>query len=393
MKITRIEAFPLRVPRNTESATGMAGSPTLLGAGEDYRWSQAYPALYSIHFETALVRITLENGLIGWGEAQAPLAPQVASTIVDVLLAPVLTGQKFDGSIERIQELWLQMYSTMRVRGQTGGFMLDAISGIDLALWDLAGKIRKQPVRSLLPAAKTPRLLPAYLSGLPGANPRERVENAKPFIDDGFRIFKLYFDRSPEELLRSIDTLQSGFTGIQIAVDALWRFSLEEAIAFGRELDQRNIKWFECPLLPELAADHAALAREIRTPVALGESYRTRYELQPFVESHAIRVLQPDLGRAGLTESLRIAEAATKHQIAIVPHVSIAAGPQIAAALHYACLAPGCDLVEYNPRVLEIANRFLVNPIRIENAHYVVPEESGLGVELTEIPSRFVLSR
>jgi len=393
VKIIRIEAFPLRVPRDTESATGMAGSPTALGTGDDYRWSQAYPALYSIHFETALVRVTLENGSVGWGEAQAPLAPQVASTIIDVLLAPVLKGQHFDGSIERIQELWLQMYSMMRVRGQTGGFMLDAISGIDLALWDLAGKIHKRSVRSLRPAAKTPRRLPAYLSGLPGANPRERVQNAKPYIDQGFRIFKLYFDRSPEELLRSIEALKSEFREIEIAVDALWRFSLEEAISFGRELDQRNIRWFECPLLPELAADHAALAHELRTPIALGESYRTRYELHPFIESNAVRLLQPDLGRSGLTESLRIAEIAVQHRIPIVPHVSIAAGPQIAAALHYACLAPTCDLVEYNPRVLEIANRFLIDPIRIEDAQYLVPEDTGLGIDLVEIPSQFLFAR
>jgi galactonate dehydratase len=382
MKIARIEAFPLRVPRDTESATGMAGSPTMLIGAGDYRWSQAYPALYSIHFETALVRVTLDTGLVGWGESQAPLAPQVACTIIRVLLAPVLEDQSFDGSIDRIRELWQQMYSTMRVRGQTGGFMLDAISGIDLALWDLAGKISKRPARYLFPAAKTGRTLPAYLSGLPGSNARERVENAKPFIDQGFRIVKLYFDRTPEDLLRTMDALQSEFRGIEIAVDALWRFSLDDAIVFGRELDQRNIRWFECPLLPEIAAEHAVLAREIRTPIALGESYRTVYELHPFLHSRAVRLLQPDLGRSGLTESLRIAKAAEERTIPVVPHVSIAAGPQIAAAMHFACLAPTCDLVEYNPRVLEIANRFLVHPIRIEDAHYLVPEENGLGVEM-----------
>jgi galactonate dehydratase len=381
MKIARIEAFPIRVPRDTESATGMAGSPTLLSGTGDYRWSQAYPALYSIHFETALVRVTLDNGLIGWGESQAPLAPQVACTIIDALLAPVLAGQSFDGGIDRIRELWQQMYSTMRVRGQTGGFMLDAISGIDLALWDLAGKMASTPARFLVPGSKTSRTLPAYLSGLPGTDAGERVENAKPYFGQGFRIVKLYFDRTPGDLLCTIDALQSEFRGIEIAVDALWRFSLEDAIAFGRELDQRNIKWFECPLLPELVNDHAVLAGEIRTPIALGESYRTRYELRPFLQARSVRLLQPDLGRCGLTESLRIAEAAQEQAVPVVPHVSIAAGPQIAAALHFACMAPNCELVEFNPRVLEIANRFLAHPIRVVDAQYVIPEDAGLGVE------------
>ncbi|HEX7359938.1 MAG TPA: mandelate racemase/muconate lactonizing enzyme family protein [Bryobacteraceae bacterium] len=389
MRIRQIETFAIRVPRDLSAATGSAGSPTKLSGGGEYRWSEAYPALYSIHFETALIRITLENGLFGWGEAQAPLAPQVPCTIVNTLLAPVLFQEQFDGSISGVAGLWQRMYSAMRVRGQTGGFMLDAISGVDLALWDLAGKIASSPA-ACLRAPRHKLLIPAYLSGVPGSTPAERVENAKPYLNDGFDTIKLYFDQTPGEMLATIDAFLCRFSGLKIAVDGLWRFSLEDAIQFGKELDVRHARWFECPLLPELVDEHALLAANIQTSLAVGESYRTRWELRPFVQS--VRVLQPDLGRSGLTESLEIARMAQQHSLEVIPHVSIAGGPQIAAALHFASIAGNCPLIEYNPRVLETANRFLRAPIRMEAGCYGVPEQAGLGVDLVEIPTDFVLS-
>ena len=124
MKIATIQAIPFHAERDTLSVTGTAGSPSKLQPGEArYRWAENYPVIYSTGFETALVRITLDSGLVGWGEAQAPVAPEVACTIIDRILAPVLEGSEFDGTRGEIESLWWRMYSAMRVRGQTGGFM------------------------------------------------------------------------------------------------------------------------------------------------------------------------------------------------------------------------------------------------------------------------------
>jgi galactonate dehydratase len=387
MRIERVEGFAVRAPRDISESTGLAGSPTKLTGSADYRWSEAYPALYSIHFETALVKVTLDNGLTGWGEAQAPLAPQVACTIVETLLEPVLAGESFSGA-DDLEALWQRMYSTMRVRGQTGGFMLDAISGVDLALWDLAGKIAGKS--SSAGAAGRPTRIPAYLSGLAGETPGAKVESAKPYVDAGFEIIKLYFDRTPKDLLEAMDALQSAFRNVRLAVDGLWRFTLDEAVAFGQELDARRARWFECPLLPEMVDEHAGLAREIQTPLAAGESYRTRFELREFFKSRSLGVVQPDLGRCGLTEGLRIARTAREHGMEIVPHVSIACGPQIAAAIHFARLCGNCNLLEYNPRVFEIANRFLKVPLRMDGAQYIVPDEVGLGMETNDLFERYL---
>src|SRR5260370_34874168 len=145
MKLSAIEAIPVRLPREREKAVRTAGSSSALVGSGDYRWSAVFPTLYAVNFETALIKIKLDSGLEGWGEAQAPLAPEVACTIVDLLLKPVLLDAKFDGSIPEIERLWEQMYSAMRVRGQTSGFMLDAISGADLALGGLPANIQQQP--------------------------------------------------------------------------------------------------------------------------------------------------------------------------------------------------------------------------------------------------------
>ncbi len=367
MKITSIEAVPVRLRRDLSAATGTAGSPTPLAPGAgDYRWSQVYPCLYSVNIETALVRIATDAGIEGWGEAQAPLLPEAACVIIDRLLSPWLIGTELDGTAERIAALWERMYATMRVRGQTGGFMIDAISAIDIALWDLAGKSRGLPVCELLCDAPK-RTIPAYLSGLPAGSSDTL----------GFDKVKLFYDTTTaDEFWPRMDAVKDA----RVAVDALWRHTPESALAFGRELDARGALWFEAPLPPEDPQAHGELAARLATPIALGESYRTRYEMAPFFRARALSVYQPDLGRCGITEGMRLAGMAVASGATVVPHISIALGPQVAAALHFAAAAPGCNLAEYNPRVLEVANSFLEEPIRLEGANYVTPRGPGLGI-------------
>ena len=384
-RIASIEAFSIRLPRDPAAVTGTAGSPTTLAAGGfDYRWSETNSTLYSVNFEAALVKVTLESGLAGWGEAQAPLAPDVACLIIEQLLRPAVEGRGFDGSPDTVTSLRNRMYSTMRVRGQTGGFMLDAIAGVDIALWDLAGKSRGKSVADLLSSSAPKSRIPCYLSGLPGATNAERVARAREAWGTGFRIFKLFYDRTEDELFDLIDGLREALgSDVSIAVDALWRLDGATAVGFGRKLDDRGALWLECPLAPESPADHARLAAGIRTPIALGESYRTRYELAPFLASGCVQWLQPDIGRMGITETAGLAREIGVGA-RIVPHISIAMGPQIAAALQFAASSRNVGLAEYNPLVFTVANRYLDRPLEIDGAEYLVPDGPGLGVELDE---------
>ena len=373
MKIVNIQAIPFHVDRET-GHTGTAGAPaTLVDAASSYLWAESYPVIYSRRFETAIVRVELSNGMVGWGESQAPVAPEVACAVVNRILAPVFTGSEFTGSMEEIKALWWKMYSTMRVRGQTGGFMLDGIAGVDLALWDLAGKLAGAPVSALLGATR--RTVPAYLSGIAGGNP----EAAQTWVDVGFQHVKIFHDSTVERLLRNFETLKTMVP--HVAVDALWRLTPESA----RELPLPGALWLEAPLNPESAVEHGELAAAIETPLAIGESYRTVFELEPFFAAKAMRFVQPDLGRTGITEGLRIAARAAELGISVVPHVSIAMGPQLAAAIHFAAAVPNCNLLEFNPNVVAVANRYMQDSIKLEGAAYRVSDAPGLGAALVDL--------
>jgi galactonate dehydratase len=221
----------------------------------------------------------------------------------------------------------------------------------------------------------------------------DRVERAREAWDAGFRIFKLFYDRTEEELFDLIDRLRAALgPEASLAVDALWRLDEASAGGFGRKLDDRGSLWLECPLAPESPADHADLAAEIRTPIALGESYRSRYELAPFLACGCVRWLQPDLGRWGITEAAGLARDIGA-SARIVPHISIAMGPQIAAALQFAAASSNVGLAEYNPAVFSVANRYLDRPLEVDGAEYLVPAGPGLGVELDESAVRAVAGR
>ncbi|MDE0262402.1 MAG: mandelate racemase/muconate lactonizing enzyme family protein [Bryobacterales bacterium] len=396
-RIATIETFSIRLPRDQAAVQGTAGSPTALKTGRfDYRWSDAYATLYSVNFEAALVKLTAESGLVGWGEAQAPLAPDVACLITEQLLRPAIEGQAFELSAQGVGALRERMYASMRVRGQTGGFMLDAIAGVDIALWDMVGRATGRPVWALLGGGPHPNSIPAYLSGLGGETTAARISQAEDAWERGFRTFKLFLERSPDDLIRLGTALRERFgPAIRIAVDALWHLNPATAKVFGRTLDELSALWLECPLPPEMLQAHARLAAEIKTPIALGESYRSRHELAPFLEQGCVGWLQPDLGRCGITEAVAIANhvAARHPQVQVVPHISIAMGPQIAAALHFSAAMPAVPMAEYNPSVFSVANQFLAEPLELVGSRYQVPQSPGLGIEIDEAAVRSVAQR
>ncbi|MFN9298930.1 MAG: mandelate racemase/muconate lactonizing enzyme family protein [Acidobacteriota bacterium] len=362
MRIERVEAFPVRLRRDPQRVVGGAGSPHRLEGGRgSYQWSRHYPALYSTEFESCLVRVTLEDGTVGWGEAQAPLAPGVAAEIVKELLAVAVEGEEYGPDLETMRRLWERMYATMRVRGQMGGFMLDAMAGVDVALWDIAVQMQGKALRWLLNPAGRERV-PAYVSGTPGRTVGERLEFVGRWWEAGFRVFKLYYESDFEVLLEQVDRMQEEFEGVQVAVDALWHLPEDRAVEYAGELAERRVLWLECPLLPEDVEGHVELVKETGVRLALGESYRTRFEARRFFDSGVMTYWQPDLGRSGVTETLELARRAREAGVAIVPHVSIALPPQLNAAVEVAAALGNCPLCEFTPLVVEMANRFVEEP-------------------------------
>jgi D-galactarolactone cycloisomerase len=380
MKIRSVEAFAVRLPRDLDAATGTAGSPTALSKGARLEWADSYRTIYSTSIETMLVRVETEDDVVGWGEAQAPVAPEVSKTIVDVLLAPILIGM----DLETPADAWELMYASMRVRGQTGGFMLDAIAGVDIALWDIVGKIQNAPVSRLLEGFVRPSV-PIYISGLQGKSREDKLAYAEAWRSRGAKAFKVFHHSTEQECLDTVRDLRQSFGNqIEIYVDALWRLDVEQAIRFAGKLEPHDVGFLEAPLAPEDVEGHARLAAQSRVPIAIGESYRTRYEVLPFLKAKACRILQPDIGRCGITEGQRIAGLAREHGVVLAPHLSIGLGPQIAAALHFSATVPGVSFLECNPQIYERANEFLRRPLAFRADSADVPEGPGLGIEIIQ---------
>ena len=380
MKITRVSAFAIKIPRDLIAARGTAGSPApLVESANDYRWATNYQTLYSTKIETALIKIETDAGLIGWGESQSPVAPEVVRTIVETILAPILIGE--DPMAH--ERLWARMYNSMRVRGHTTSFMLDAIAGIDTALWDIKGKALKTRVCDLLGGPFADQL-PAYVSGLSGADQTARIEQAADYHERGFKSFKLFMDADPEEVLQLTDGLRGRLPDAQVFVDALWRFDLAQAVRFGKQLDARNVGWFEAPLKPEDVSGHARLAESVETPIAIGESYRTCREVLPFFAAGAVEIFQPDIGRSGITEGMKLCALAELHHTKVAFHVSIGLGVQIAAALHVAASIPNLMVVERNPQVWQVAESLLKASLPVSAGVVGIPNGEGLGVEIDE---------
>ncbi|MCY3779379.1 MAG: mandelate racemase/muconate lactonizing enzyme family protein [Chloroflexi bacterium] len=376
MQITRVEVFPLRIKRD-EAYLGVLPK----GADpEAYFLRPPYRALYSAYFETAFVKITTADGLVGWGEALAPVAPEVVQQIIEQLLAPALMGRNpLDGNV-----LWNVMYDLMRERGYYGGFMLDAISACDIALWDLRGKLLGQPVYQLLGGAYREQV-PCYVSGLPRPTAEERVELALEFVEKGFDAFKLAAGHGVRTDTASVAALRKALGDeATLLLDAHWVYSLDEAVQLGYALSELEVGFFEAPINPEDIESHAQLAAAVAVPIAHGETERTRYQFRPWLMQKAADILQPDVGRAGISEVIKIGSMAEAFNVKMAPHLSVGLGICIAASIHTAAAIPNCYMLEYQPPVFEIANQLLESPLTCADGTYEIPAAAGLGVALDE---------
>jgi D-galactarolactone cycloisomerase len=371
MTITSIEALVIRVP-GTSGCGGTRAQQGTAGA----RSEQA--------LETVLARVTADSGAVGWGESRAFSAPQVTGAIIQSILKPALEGKEFGGSGIEIETLWNAMFNQMRLSGQTGGFMLDAMAAVDIALWDLAGKINRAPISKLIAGSRARTELETYVNRLWGDTVAQRMECAQTHFDAGCSRFKIHHESSRCELFENYDALAKICGSENIAVDALWKLDPAKSASFVAEMDRRKSLWLESPFAPEDPAPHAAMVARCRTPIALGETYRTHFELAPFFRAHAMKIVQPDLGRCGITESLRIARAAERAGLEIVPHLTAALGPLLLATLQFAAAVPNCRFTPYSTRLLETVNAFAAEPVGFANARYNVPAGPGLGVELAE---------
>jgi L-alanine-DL-glutamate epimerase-like enolase superfamily enzyme len=394
--IQQVVAYPLRIPHAPDEFAGAAGvvrpadvgSAPLVGTPGRYHRVGAYPTVFSDAIETCLVRITTDDGSYGWGEAQAPVVPEVVGILVQRLLGPILIGRDpFD-----VDVLWHEMFDTTRVRGHGAGFLLHAISAIDIALWDLMGKATGKPIHQLLGGRYRDRV-EVYVSGLPASTVEGRATLAREAAARGFRAIKLFLGYDPETDLENVRVIRrAAGPDVRVMVDDHWMYDRRTALRLGRLYEREGVFWLEAPLDPADLRGHAELARALDLPIAIGEVEQTRTQFLEILESGAADIVQPDVGRAGgLTESRRIAALAETFGVPVAPHHGVGAGPLIVAGLHLAAAIPNLLLVEYQDLMHRTMAELVDRPPPVENGYLHVPDVPGLGIDLRlDVIGRYV---
>jgi galactonate dehydratase len=346
----------------------------------DYMRFQPYPQLYSHRSESLIVRVETEDGVVGWGECQAPIGPEVTQSAVRNVLGPAVLGlSALDTNVR-----YTEMYETLRVRGHMTGFLVDGIAGIDTALWDIRGKVAGLPVSKLL-GGRYRETLPCYLSGLRRKPMAARLEEAAEFTARGIAGVKMYMGFGVREDAAEIDALRVRLgPDVKIYVDAVWRYEYADAVKLGRVCERNGVEFLEAPMVPEDIEGHARLARELDVAVAVGEPLRTRFQFQQWFVRDAFDVAQPDVMRNGISESQKIAMVAEAFNKPVALHTGTVTTVGLAATFQVAAAIPNFLVQEWQPVMFDEFNHWLVSPFELRDGEIVVPTGPGLGIEIDE---------
>jgi len=349
-------------------------------------------------FDSVLVRIETECGLVGWGEAKEEVGSEGNShglvAIIRQKLGPALLGE----DPRDINRLWELMYSGCRghyalahgrvfpILGRRG-VSVSAISGIDMALWDLLGKHLGAPVWRLLGGRKAQRMA-AYASG-GWADAGHIGEQLLGYVErGGFRAVKMrvgVIDGDPVNSARRVHAARAALgPDIGLACDAHGTYNVAEAKRFCRLVEDANLMWFEEPVTADDKRGMAEVRAATAIPIAAGESEFNRFDFRDLAELRAADIFQPDLAICGgISEAMRIGAIASAWNLRLAPHLWTGA-LAFAAGMHVAAASPAGWILEYslgaNPLLHELAQeQFPVHDGTVE-----IPDRPGLGITINE---------
>jgi len=335
-------------------------------------------------FTCVMVEVKAEDGVVGRGEAIARRGAKMTQSVVEHLLAPVLVGRDACD----IGGLWVQMIDQLRRWGHSSGAVIEGISGVDCALWDLAGKQANRPVWQLLHGAGR-RRIPVYASSVYINRDEVMIEQAAAQVATGFSAVKIKIGRDPDRGgprgdIRSVEAIRAAVgSEIELMVDANGAYDAATAIRVGRALADLDVKWMEEPVPPDDEQGYRRIHDMVAVPLAAGESHFGPFGFRALVVEGLVDYVQPDIGRCGgITAAIQIATMCYAYNRRLAPHTGFSGGLSQLAALHVAAAAPVIDATEY---------MFIDNPVReIFSAGYpqpeqgtlAVPDAPGLGLEL-----------
>ncbi|MDR2997859.1 MAG: mandelate racemase/muconate lactonizing enzyme family protein [Microbacterium sp.] len=371
-RIASVEAIPIIAPFTRLYPGGDVPS-WLLQPAASHRTLQR-KGQYS-----TLIRLRTEDGLEGIGECYGLPAPRVTAQIVRDIIEPLLIGEDADA----IDRLWSKVFSSMSGGGQTRGYFLEAMSGVDIALWDLKGKAYGVPVHSLLGGPHRDRVS-VYASPVPMLDqPAASADYALGFANQGFDAIKLKLGRGARtDVAHAAAVREAIGEDRELLVDLNCAYTADRAVDVVRRLVDLGITWIEEPC----AVDDVAGYRRIRDslPVSLvnGETLFTRWDQREFLVNGAVDVVMPNLARAGgITESRKLAALCETFHVDIAPH-GVGSAVGLAAALQLSASVPNFRIYEYNRLPNPLRDELTVDRFDFSDGTLAVPTGPGLGIEL-----------
>lgn len=338
---------------------------------------------------SAFVLVETDVGLTGIGEGYGP-NPAVVETVVEEILRPVLLGEDpLD-----IEHLWQRMVTDGGYFDQKG-HVIAAISGVDLALWDLAGKYHDAPVYELLGGAtRDDPSVRAYANDLYWDDPETMADRVAEYADRGFQGVKIHIGRSREADERRVRAITDRVEECALMVDANCGYDEAEAVQVGDMLESYDVHWYEEPVRPHAHDAYSALAAELRVPIAGGENEYTKWGFRQLLQPTPVDQLLPNVTRCGgLTEARKIVALAETFGVGVSPH-SFSTGVNLAASLHLLGCSPACEWIEWDVTPYPLIDELLVSDVDVDADGYVAPpSDPGLGVELPDrVLDRYDLS-
>jgi D-galactarolactone cycloisomerase len=340
---------------------------------------------------TMIVEVLTDEGVTGWGESlcHGLQPPQIAQTVVQAALKPILLGQD-PGDVD---VLWERMYNLTRPYGQKGA-VPNAISAVDIALWDCLGRAAGKPVYKLLGGAYRTRVQP-YATGfyrVEGKSyPADAVAEAKRHMAKGFTAMKLKTGFGVEEDIEYILGVREGIgKGPKLMIDANHAYNVGAARRILKAIEPADIHWFEEPISPEDIDGYRELKTLTNIYLAAGENEFTKIGFREWIARRAVDILQPDLCSAGgFTECRKISALAQAWHMPIVPHVW-ASGIGLAASLQFLATIPPAPLalkpiepmLEYDQSSHPFRQDLIHGAITMRDGMVQIPDAPGIGVEI-----------
>lgn len=327
----------------------------------------------------SLVVVETDTGLRGIGEGVGP-DPYAVEAFVEESYRPKLVGED---PLDR-ERLWREML-VEDVYWDRKGQGVAAASGVDIALWDLAGKYYDTPVHRLLggPVTDTDTVT-AYASDLFWDDPDVMAERAAEYIADGFPAVKTHLGRGREADEKRVAAIRDAVGDAHVMVDMNCGYDRPEALRVGRMLEGYDIYWYEEPLSPYDTDGLAALRRKLDVPIATGENEFTKWGFRELFAADAVDYAMPDVMRCGgITEAQKVCALAEAFDVTVAPH-NFATGVGLAATLQVIAASPACEWLEFDVTGFPLYEAFLGNDLELDDGQVTIPTATGLGVELPE---------